>query len=113
MLLERIVGGDPRLELVGSVGDGRAALKAVEHLAPDVVSMDIRMPLMDGLEATRRIMETRPTPIVVVSASVEADDLNISMNALKAGALSVVEKPVGLTHADYEAVADQIGRAHV
>src|SRR3546814_15479857 len=104
MRVGRVVGGDPRRELGGSGGDGRAALKAVEHLAPDVVSMDIRMPLMDGLEATRRIMETRPTPIVVVSASVEADDLNISMNALKAGALSVVEKPVGLTHADSEAV---------
>lgn len=105
MLLERIVGADPRLVVVGSVTNGVEALAAVERLAPDVISMDIRMPRMDGFETTRHIMTSRPTPIVVVSASVEAEDLKISMNALRAGALTVVEKPVGLSHADYEKLA--------
>lgn len=110
MLLERIIAADPRLELAGAVADGRAALNAVERLAPDVISMDIRMPYMDGFETTRRIMESRPTPIVVVSASVEAEDLRISMNALRAGALTVVEKPVGVTHADYDKLAETLCR---
>lgn len=110
MLLEQIVAADPRLDLAGSVPDGLAALEAVERLAPDVISMDIRMPRLDGFEATRRIMETRPTPIVVVSASVESADLDIAMNALRAGALSVVEKPVGLGHADYDRLAGTLCR---
>lgn len=105
LLLERIIGSDARLKVVGTVSDGVEALASIERLAPDVISMDIRMPRMDGFETTRRIMETRPTPIVVVSASVEGEDLKISMNALKAGALSVVEKPVGETHADYSKLA--------
>lgn len=110
MLLEQIIAADPRLEVAGSVADGQAALDAVDRLAPDVISMDIRMPRMNGFETTRRIMETRPTPIVVVSASVEAADLEISMNALRAGALTVVEKPVGLTHADYGELAETLCR---
>ena len=60
---------------------------------------------MNGFEATRRIMREKPTPIVVCSASVESDELKITMNALRAGALAVVEKPVGTTRADYERLA--------
>ena len=66
--------------------------------------MDIRLPGIDGLETTRRIMAERPTPIVVIADAVEDSSLGISMNALRAGALSVVEKPVATTHAGYEAV---------
>ena len=68
--------------------------------------MDIRLPGMDGLEATRRIMSDHPTPIVVIAGSVEDSALKISMNALRAGALSVVEKPVGVTSDGYEAIAE-------
>jgi len=77
-------------------------------VSPDVISMDIRLPGMNGFEATQRIMAEKPTPIVVVSSSVEAQDLKISMNALRAGALSIVEKPRGTSHEDYEALAEQI-----
>jgi two-component system chemotaxis response regulator CheB len=63
---------------------------------------------MSGFDVTRKIMQTRPTPIVVVSASVEKEDLNISMNALRAGALSVVEKPVNFKQRAYEAMAHKI-----
>ena len=108
LLLERIINSDPRLEVAGAVANGREAILALDKLSPDIVSMDIRMPVMDGFETTRKIMETRPTPIVVVSASVDKSDLKISMNALKAGALSVVEKPVGLTHRDYETLSRRL-----
>ena len=85
--------------MAASVGSAEEALKILHRISPDVISMDIRLPGMNGFEATQRIMTQKPTPIVVVSASVEAEDLKISMNALRAGALAVVEKPVGTSHA--------------
>ena len=106
--LEYIIRQDPRLEVATSVGSAEEALSILHQVSPDVISMDIRLPGMDGFEATRRIMSERPTPIVVVSASVESEDLKITMNALRAGALTVLEKPVGTTHEDYEALAERL-----
>jgi two-component system, chemotaxis family, protein-glutamate methylesterase/glutaminase len=107
-LLIHIVGRDPRLEVVAAVASGEEALTTISQACPDVISMDIRLPGIDGLETTRRIMAERPTPIVVIADSVEDSSLRISMNALRAGALSVVEKPVATTHAGYDAVAAEI-----
>ena len=104
-LLEHIIDGDPRLKVVGSAGSAEEALEMIDRVGPDVISLDIRLPGMNGFDATRRIMRDRPTPIVVCSASVEAEDLKITMNALRSGALAVVEKPVGTTRADYEPIA--------
>lgn len=104
-LLEHIIGGDGRFEIVASVPSAEQALDLLQRVSPDVISLDIRLPGMNGLDATRRIMREKPTPIVVCSASVESDDLNITMNALRAGALAVVEKPVGVTRTDYERLA--------
>ncbi len=107
-LLAHIVSRDPRLALVAAVDSGEEALREIHRVQPDVISMDIRLPGIDGLETTRRIMAERPTPIVVVADAIEDSSLKISMNALRAGALSVVEKPVGTGHRAYEAIADQI-----
>ena len=107
-LLRHIVSRDARLRIVAAVSSGEEALGMIEVVRPDVISMDIRLPGIDGLETTRRIMAERPTPIVVVADAVEDASLRISMNALRAGALSVVEKPVATTNAGYEAVADEI-----
>ena len=106
--LEHIISRDPRLEVVGSAASAEEGIRLLPRVQPDVISLDIRLPGMNGFEATRQIMSQRPTPIVVVSASVKAEDLNITMNALKAGALTVVEKPVGTTHEDYEALAQRL-----
>ena len=106
--LEYIIERHPRLAVAGSATSAEQALAMLERVAPDVISMDIRLPGMNGLEATRRIMTDHPTPIVVISSAVEDEQLNISMNALRAGALSVVEKPVGTTHEDYERIANHI-----
>lgn len=106
--LEHIIGRDPRLQVVASVASGEEALKVIHKVAPDVISLDIRLPGMNGFEVTTRIMCERPTPIVVVSSDVEGDELKISMNALRAGALAVVQKPVGLSHADYEKLASNL-----
>src|SRR4051812_35459519 len=105
--LEHIIGLDPRLEIAASVESAEEALRILDRVAPDVISMDIRLPGMNGLEATRRIMAERPTPIVVVSASVEREDLQITINALEAGALSVLEKPLGTSTSEYEALAER------
>lgn len=82
------------LMVVGEAADGAQAVDRVTLLAPDVVLMDVVMPLMDGLEATRQIMQTRPTPIVLVSASLEISETDIAFKALKAGALTVLRKPL-------------------
>ena len=107
-LLVHIIGKDPRLEVAAIVDSGEKALKMIDHVHPDVISMDIRLPGMDGFETTKKIMQTHPTPIVVVSASIEKEDLKISMNALKAGALSVVEKPVNANLPSYAQLAGKI-----
>ena len=106
--LEHIISSDPRLEVAAAASSAEEGLRLLRRTKPDVVSMDIRLPGMNGFEATRQIMSEQPTPIVVVSASVEAEDLKITMNALKAGALTVVEKPVGTTHEDYEVLAQRL-----
>lgn len=107
-MLEHLIGRDPRLTVVAAVASGEEALRRLHAVQPDVISMDIRLPGIDGLQTTQRIMEDRPTPIVVCSASVEAEDLKISMNALRAGALSVVEKPPAVTHSDYAIMAERL-----
>ena len=107
-MLEHIIGGDPRLEVAASLASAEDALKKLHQIAPDVISMDIRLPGMNGFEATQRIMAEKPTPIVVVSASVESEELKISMNALRAGALSVMEKPVNTSHRDYGEMAARL-----
>ncbi len=108
-LLEHIIGRDDRLEVVATAESGEEALQILERLTPDVIAMDIRLPGIDGLEATRRIMSRKPVPIVVVAGSVASQARNAAtMEALRAGALTVLEKPAGTTHADYETLAERL-----
>lgn len=106
-LLRRIIASDPRFEIAAAVASAEEGLEILDRAAPDVISLDIVLPGMQGIEATRRIMSHRPTPIVVVSASVGCE-VNLTMDALRAGALSVVEKPVATSYADYEAIAARL-----
>ena len=103
-MLETVSG----FQVVGQARDGEEAVRLTARLRPNVVTMDIRMPRLDGLEAIKRIMSTTPTPIVVVAASVYEPDLNIAFAAIEAGALTVVEKPRGITPDAYEAARDQL-----
>jgi two-component system chemotaxis response regulator CheB len=91
--LRTILEHDPLIEVVGEAADGREALAQVAALRPDVITMDVRMPIMDGLETTERIMAHHPTPILVVTASLSRYDVDITFRMLGAGALDVVEKP--------------------
>ncbi|MFV0624588.1 chemotaxis protein CheB [Sphingomonas sp. ac-8] len=107
-LLSHIVAGDPRLEVAAAVASAEEALAQLAAIRPDVISMDIRLPGMDGLEATRQIMAEQPTPIVVISASFDRTQLNPTMDALRAGALAAVEKPVGVADPEYRSIAQEI-----
>jgi two-component system chemotaxis response regulator CheB len=98
-LLMHILNADPALQVIGCAGDGEEAIEQVRLHRPDVVTMDLHMPRMDGLEAVRIIMETAPTPIVVVSGQLAKADMDQTFVALTAGALAVVETPAGPTSA--------------
>ncbi|MDA8164505.1 MAG: chemotaxis-specific protein-glutamate methyltransferase CheB [Desulfobacteraceae bacterium] len=103
--LSGLLASDPELAVVGTARDGEEAVAAVAARKPDVVIMDILMPKMDGLQATRRIMETRPVPIVIVSSNWTAKEVDTTFRALEAGALDLVEKPPGPGHPDHERTA--------
>ena len=98
----------PDIQVVGQAIHGAEAVRMTLRLQPDLITMDIRMPVMDGLEATSQIMQVRPTPIVVVANSVYEADYNIAFSALEAGALTVIEKPYGLLAKNFDAVRDQL-----
>jgi two-component system chemotaxis response regulator CheB len=109
-LLVAILESDPELAVVGVAKNGREAVEMVGSLNPDLVTMDIRMPVMDGFEATQTIMAENPKPILVISSSVSSRDMNVSFNAIKAGALDIIEKPQGSLRSDYREVGAEIIR---
>ncbi len=86
---------DPTLKVVGTARDGMDAVEQAEQLRPDIILMDVHMPRLNGFEATRLIMERVPTPIVIVSASFSRDEEALTFEALGAGALTMVGKPLG------------------
>jgi two-component system chemotaxis response regulator CheB len=108
MLLEHVVEGDPRLCVLASVASGPEALEAIARQAPDVVLMDIHMDGMDGFETARRIMETRPVPIVMCSAISDPRSVATSFHAFDAGAVAVVAKPVSVAHPEFEQQAAEM-----
>jgi two-component system chemotaxis response regulator CheB len=94
-LLVKILQSDREIQIVGEAADGVEAVALTQRLRPDLVTMDIHMPRLDGLEATREIMITAPTPIVIVTASTRAREVAKSMELLALGALDVLIKPPG------------------
>src|SRR5688572_23819884 len=104
-LLVQILKSDPEIQVIGEAKNGEEAVQMTRRLHPDVVTMDIRMPLMDGFEATKQIMVEAPTPIVIVSASVDVREVEVSINALRVGALTVIAKPLGPGAPDFSEVS--------
>jgi two-component system chemotaxis response regulator CheB len=95
LLLTRILDADPQITVVGEAADGHEAVRLTHRLRPDLVTMDVEMPRMDGLEATQEIMSTVPTPIVIVTANPRAGEVETTMTMLRLGALEVLIKPAG------------------
>ncbi|HEY3317352.1 MAG TPA: chemotaxis-specific protein-glutamate methyltransferase CheB [Coriobacteriia bacterium] len=109
-MLCQILSSDPDIEVVGTARDGQAGVDLVTALKPDLVTMDIHMPRMDGLEATENIMAFHPTPILVVSSSVHGEGIGRAFDALSAGALEVVKKPEPSDWAELEHIGRDIIR---
>ena len=106
--LVHILSSDPDIKVIGTPHNGEDALEALNASKPDVITMDVHMPKMDGFEATRRIMETSPTPIVVVTGSSDPHEVGTTFRAMEAGALAVIPRPQGLGHPDFEATAKEL-----
>ncbi len=109
-LLVHILGSDPEMEIVGSAADGEEAVRMATMTKPDVITMDLHMPNVDGFEATRRIMQTCPVPIVIVSGSEDPAEVGASFRAIEAGALVIVRRPFGIGHAAYMETANALIR---
>src|SRR5437764_13644472 len=108
-VLESIFNADPQLQVVGHGKDGREAIALAESLKPDVITMDINMPHLDGLQATAQIMTTNPRPIVIVSSE-SREGAASTVKALELGAIEFVAKPSSAIDLDMQSVKEDLLR---
>lgn len=108
IVLKRILNSSPEINVVGTACNGLEALELIPKLQPEVICTDLNMALMNGLEFTKEVMKKYPLPILVISASVQADDTQNVFELLKAGALDVFPKPIGGLTSDYDRLANQL-----
>lgn len=108
MLLAGIVDSDPSMKVIAEAGTGREAIELAQRLHPDLITMDVRMPGMNGFEASLEIMSRCPTPIVIVTAGTNVDEVETAMNVLRAGALAAHKLPPAPGTSGFEAAAKEI-----
>src|SRR5713226_791423 len=108
-VLEGIFNADEQLQVVGNAKDGREAVALAESLKPDVITMDINMPHVDGLQATAEIMTTNPRPIVIVSSE-SHEGAASTLRALELGAIEFVAKPSSAIDLDMQSVKEDLLR---
>lgn len=92
-LLVDILRSDSSIEVIAQAKNGLEAVEMAVRLKPDLITMDVHMPLLDGFEATKEIMAVAPTPIIIVSSSSSPRDVELSLNAMRTGAVMVMAKP--------------------
>ena len=111
LLMQRVLSdllqSDPQLSVVGTARDGEEALAKIPHLHPDVVTLDIEMPRMNGLTAVRKIMEMNPVPVVMISALTQRE-AQLTLKALEFGAVDYVPKPSGQISLNMNAVKEEL-----
>ncbi|TAK73921.1 MAG: chemotaxis-specific protein-glutamate methyltransferase CheB [Gammaproteobacteria bacterium] len=108
LILRKIFESESDMKVIGYAKNGKEAVDLVARLKPTIVTMDIQMPVMDGIEAIRQIMSQHPTPIVVISSKLNDEAMTVSFNALDAGALSVLDKPVDITSPAFDKIRQRI-----
>jgi two-component system, chemotaxis family, protein-glutamate methylesterase/glutaminase len=106
-LLVEILHGDPHIQVVGEARDGLEGVELTRQLRPDLVTMDVRMPRLDGFAATKEIMIAAPTPIVIVTANFKEREVEAAMHSLRTGAVAVLHKPVGPESPNFEKEATE------
>lgn len=104
LTLQKILSQDPEIKVLDTARDGKEGIEKLQALRPQVVTMDIEMPQIDGLQALGEIMRWQPTPIIILSA-LTTEGAQASVKALEAGAFDVVAKPSGGPGADIQALA--------
>src|SRR6202163_2220148 len=108
-VLENIFNADSQLQVVGHAKDGREAIALAESLKPDVITMDLNMPHMDGLQDTAQIMTSNPRPIVIVSSE-SREGAASTLKALELGAIEFVTKPNSGIDLDMQSVKEELLR---
>jgi two-component system, chemotaxis family, protein-glutamate methylesterase/glutaminase len=106
-LLTEILESDSGIHVIGTAKDGEDAVQQTLELSPDLITMDVNMPRMDGIEATKRIMSERPTPILIVTG-VQGPGTSVAFDAIAAGALEVIEKPLLHGREDLRGLRDRL-----
>lgn len=107
-LIRNILNSDKCIDVIGVVNNGQEAIEFAQKNKPDIITMDVAMPIMDGFEATRIIMETNPLPIILITGLFNSKDIDRSFCAIQAGAVSIIEKPLGINHEDFYIIAQNI-----
>lgn len=102
-----ILQSDPSLSVVGTARNGEEALAKIPQLHPDVVTLDVEMPVMNGLTAVRKIMEISPVPVVMISALTQRE-AQLTLKALEFGAVDYVPKPSGQISLNMESVKSEL-----
>jgi len=106
-LISDMLNSDPEIEIIGTAKDGTEAIKKVSKIKPDCITLDLAMPVWDGLTTLKHIIEKYPTPVVILSAY-SKKDADITMKCLNAGAVGFVLKPSGELSLDIEQVKNQL-----
>lgn len=106
-VIDDILSADPGIEVIDRAKNGLECIKKVKELKPDVITLDIEMPIMDGLEALEQLMKNHPLPVVMLS-SLTQEGADATIRALELGAFDFVAKPSGPISLDIHKVADKI-----
>ncbi|GFO56448.1 chemotaxis response regulator protein-glutamate methylesterase [Geomonas sp. Red276] len=107
-MITHILTADPDIKVIGTAADGYRALVALERQRPDVVTMDVHMPGLDGFATTREIMREHPVPVVIVTATLDPKADTALFRTLEAGALAILLKPPGFGHPDHARAAAEL-----
>jgi two-component system, chemotaxis family, protein-glutamate methylesterase/glutaminase len=108
LMLSHMLTSESGIEVIGTADDGISAMNFLKHTKPDVITMDLNMPGVDGLQVTRTIMESQPIPIIIVTVDRSLSTAANAFKLIEAGAVGIVEKPCIINDAQHEEIARQL-----